>query len=151
MSDLLLGFPSFTSPGRSPTTRSRLRTTAFNAYAQDDWQVGRDVTLNLGPALRVQHAARRPDQPHVGVRPRHRHGRPRGHRTACRTRASAPTATTSRRGSGVAWRAASRHGRRAGGYGLYYDSGMFEVNSAHVLQPAAVHAAAPASRRSPRC
>ena len=45
--DLLLGFPSVALQSQSDNPQ-KLRTSAYAAYAQDDWKIGRRLTLNLG-------------------------------------------------------------------------------------------------------
>ena len=132
MSDLLLGYPSFTLQSKSDNTL-RLRTTGWNAYAQDEWRVGRDVTLNLGvryeyytpPIDPMNHmSAFNPDTGTVvpvgtggvsdsGTRPDYNNLAPR---------------------IGMAWQPRPGTAVR-GGYGLYYDAGMFEVNSAMYFNP----------------
>ena len=134
MSDLLLGYPSFTLQSKSDNTL-RLRTDGVRpAYAQDDWKLGPDVTVNLGVRYKYNTPRHRSDQPHVGVQPRHRDGRARGHGRRVGPPASRPTTTTSRRGSASRGSCAPALVVR-GGYGLYYDAGMFEVNSAMYFNP----------------
>ena len=132
MSDLLLGYPSFTLQSKSDNTL-RLRTGGWSAYALDEWRVGRDVTLNLGvryeyytpPVDPTNHmSAFNPDTGTVvpvgtggvsdsGIRPDYNNIAPR---------------------VGIAWQ--PRPGTVVrGGYGLYYDAGMFEVNSAMYFNP----------------
>ena len=132
LSDLLLGLPSFGLQAVSDNPIS-LRTTAFSGYAQDDWAVGPSVTVNLG--LRYEY-----NTPPVD---------PSSHMSTLdpATGKIVPVCTSgvscSGIGSdwnnvaprvGVAWRAGRDLVVRAG-YGLYYDSGMLEVNSAQYYNP----------------
>jgi hypothetical protein len=132
LSDLLLGLPSFGLQAVSDNPIA-LRTTAFTAYAQDDWMLGRNVTVNLG--LRYEY-----NTPPVD---------PTGHMSTLNpaTGRIVPVCTNgvscSGIGSdwnniaprvGVAWRAGRDVVVRAG-YGIYYDSGMLEVNSAQYYNP----------------
>ena len=132
MSDLLLGYPSFTLQSKSDNTL-RLRTTSFSAYAQDDWRLGPNVTVNLG--LRYEYYTPATD--------------PTNHMSAFNpdTGTVVPVGTNGVSDSGIlsdfnniaprvgiAWQ--PRPGLVVrGGYGLYYDAGMFEVNSAMYFNP----------------
>jgi hypothetical protein len=132
LSDLLLGFPSFTLQAESDNPIA-LRTTAFSVYAQDDWKLGPNVTLNLG--LRYEY-----NTPPVD---------PTRHMSTLdlATGAIVPVCTNGVSCSGitpdwnnvaprlgVAWKAGRDLVVRAG-YGIYYDSGMLEVNSAQYYNP----------------
>ena len=132
MSDLLLGYPSFTLQSKSDNTL-RLRTSSFSAYAQDDWRLGPDVTINLG--LRYEYYTPATD--------------PTNHMSAFDpgTGTVVPVGTSGVSNSGIAsdvnniaprvgiaWQVRPGFVVR-GGYGLYYDSGMFLVNSAMYFNP----------------
>jgi hypothetical protein len=132
LSDLLLGFPSFGLQAESDNPIA-LRTTSFTAYAQDDWALGRNVTVNLG--LRYEY-----NTPPVD---------PTSHMSTLdlATGTIVPVCTNGVSCSGissdwnnvaprvgVAWRAGRDLVVRAG-YGIYYDSGMLEVNSAQYYNP----------------
>ncbi len=132
MSDLLLGYPSFTLQSKSDNTL-QLRTTAYTAYVQDDWKLAPDVTLNLG--VRYEYNTPASD--------------PTNHMSSFDAASGAvvPVGTNGISASGVqadhnniapriglAWQ--PRPGLVVrGGYGLYYDGGMFEVNSAQYFNP----------------
>jgi len=132
LSDLLLGFPSFGLQATSDNPIA-LRTTAYNVYVQDDWKLDPNVTLNLG--LRYEY-----NTPPVD---------PTNHMSTIdlTTGDIVPVGTNgvSRSGIspdwnnvaprvGLAWRAGRSLVVRAG-YGIYYDSGMLEVNSAQYYNP----------------
>jgi hypothetical protein len=132
LSDLLLGFPSF---GLQATfdNRQSMRSAAWAAYAQDDWKLSRTFTLSLG--LRYEFVAPPTDPedrmsvynpatgsvlrvgtqgiPRAGIRDDRNNFAPR---------------------AGFAWTPAADWVVR-GGYGLYYDSGMFVVNSSNYFNP----------------
>ena len=132
LSDLLLGFPSFGLQAVSDNPIA-LRTTAFAAYAQDDWAVGPNLTLNLG--LRYEYSTPPVDptshmstlDPATGrIVPVCTNG------VSCSGIAADWNNVAPR--VGVAWRAGRDLVVRAG-YGIYYDSGMLEVNSAQYYNP----------------
>ncbi len=130
--DLLLGLPSFGLRATADNTL-RLRTTQYSAYAQDSWRIRRDVTVDLG--LRYQYGTPPADPtnhmstfdaatgkvypvgtagiPAAGMRPDTNNIAPR---------------------VGIAWNAKPNLVVRAG-YGVYYDTGMFEVSSAQYFNP----------------
>ena len=132
LSDLLLGFPTFAIQSRSDNPQT-LRTTAYNAYVQDDWKLTRALTLNLG--LRYEYDTPPVDPtnhmsildlasqrivtvgtdgiPRSGLRPDRNNFAPR---------------------VGLAWALADGWVVR-GGYGVYYDSGMMVVNSSLYFNP----------------
>src|SRR5262249_31074924 len=132
ISDLLLGFPSF---GLQATfdNRQALRSLASGLYVQDDWKIRRNLTLNLGVRYELQTpptdpadrmaifdpSARRVANvgtggfPRAGVRTDYNNVAPR---------------------VGFAWTPLAGLVVR-GGYGVYYDSGMFVVNSSLYFNP----------------
>lgn len=132
LSDLLLGLPSFGLQAQADNPQT-LRSTAYNAYLQDDWRLNPSLTLNLGvryeyvtpptdPADRMttlDFATARLARvgtagiPRAGVRADRNNFAPR---------------------AGLAWRLRPDTVLRAG-YGLYFDSGMFIVNSAQYFNP----------------
>ncbi|MBI4873009.1 MAG: TonB-dependent receptor, partial [Acidobacteria bacterium] len=131
-SDLLLGLPSFglQSVADNPMT---MRTNAYNAYLQDDWRIRPNLTLNLG--LRYEF-----NTPPVDPADRMSTLDPQTGRMV-----RVGTAGLSRSGlrpdrnnlaprAGFAW-APARDFVVRGGYGLYYDSGMFIVNTAQYFNP----------------
>src|SRR5439155_21746082 len=132
ISDLLLGFPSF---GLQATfdNRQALRSLASSFYAQDDWKIRRNLTLNLGLRYELQTPPTDPSDrmsifdpatgrvvnvgtngfPRAGIRTDYNNVAPR---------------------VGLAWKPAPNLVIR-GGYGLYYDSGMLVVNSSLYFNP----------------
>src|SRR5439155_10565569 len=132
VSDFLLGFPTFGLQSQSDNPQT-LRSTAYNAYVQDDWKIARRLTLNLG--LRYEY-----DTP--AVDPANRMSLLD---LATRQIVRVGTAGVSRSGLrpdrnnfaprvGFAWTPAEKVVVR-GGYGIYYDAGMLVVNSSLYFNP----------------
>jgi outer membrane receptor protein involved in Fe transport len=132
ISDLLLGYPSFTlqSVANNPLT---LRSQAYNLYLQDDWRVSSNLTLNLGLRYEYNVPAYDPTNRMSTL----------DFQTGQVVRLG--TNGISRSGIhsdfnnfapriGLAWSPVRSFVIR-GGYGLYYDSGMFTVNSAQYFNP----------------
>ncbi len=130
--DLLLGLPALgiQSQYTGPQT---LRSKSWSGYFQDDWKVNRNLTLNLG--LRYEY-----DSP--ATDPTNRMAT-----FDFQTGQTVPVGTdgTSRSGTrpkydafaprvGFAWSPVN-HTVIRGAYGIYYDSGMFEVNSSLYYNP----------------
>ncbi len=130
--DLLLGLPALgiQSQYTGPQT---LRSKSWSGYFQDDWKVNRNLTLNLG--LRYEYDSPATDPTNrmatfdfqtgqtvpVGTDGTSRSG------TRPRYDAFAPRV-------GFAW-SPLNHTVIRGAYGIYYDSGMFEVNSSLYYNP----------------
>ena len=130
--DLLLGLPTFgiKSQYTGPQT---LRTKSAAAYVQDDWKVSRSLTLNLG--LRYEYDSPATDPTNrmatfdfatgqtvqVGTHGISRSG----------TRGWGPGYNPR---VGFAW-SPMNHTVIRGGYGIYYDPGMFVVNSSLYYNP----------------
>jgi hypothetical protein len=132
ISDLLLGFPSFTLRSVADN-RMNLGSTAYGAYLQDEWQVHERLTLSLGLRYEYVTPATDPDDrmwtldpssgqvvrvgtngvPRAGIRPDTNNFAPR---------------------IGAALRLTDSTLLK-GGYGVYYDSGMFVVNSSLYFNP----------------
>ncbi len=132
ISDLLLGFPTFGLQAQSDNPQT-LRTTAYNAYVQDDWKIARRLTLNLG--LRYEY-----DSPAVDPT-----NRMSFLNLATQQIVRVGTDGISRSGLkpdrnnfaprvGFAWTPADKLVVR-GGYGVYYDAGMLVVNSSLYFNP----------------
>jgi hypothetical protein len=130
--DLLLGLPTLGihSQYTGPQT---LRTKSWSGYFQDDWKVTRNLTLNLGVRYEYDSPATDPTNRmatfdfqtgqtvQVGTGGFSRSGtRPKEDDFAPRV--------------GFAWSPMS-HTVIRGGYGVYYDSGMFVVNSSLYFNP----------------
>jgi hypothetical protein len=132
VSDFLLGYPSFALRAEADNPMT-LRSTSLGAYFQDEWQLSPRLTLTLG--LRYEY-----DTPPID---------PTNRMSTLNwtTESIVPVGTNgvSRSGLkpdrnnlaprvGFAWSLNSRTVLR-GGYGLYFDSGMLEVNTAQYFNP----------------
>jgi outer membrane receptor protein involved in Fe transport len=132
LSDLLLGFPSFGLQATSDNPIA-LRTTAYNAFAQDDWTLSPNVTLNLGLRYEYNTPPVDPTNHMSTIDPTTGDIVPVGTNGVSRSGVAADWNNLAPR-VGLAWRAGRDLVVRAG-YGLYYDSGMLEVNSAQYYNP----------------
>lgn len=130
--DLLLGLPSFALQSRAENPQT-LRSTAYNVFAQDDVKLSPSLTLNLGARYEYVVPATDPRDrmstlnfatgrvaqvgtngiPRAGIQPDRNNIAPR---------------------VGLAWNLRKGTVLRAG-YGLFFDSGMFVVNSAQYFNP----------------
>jgi len=132
ISDLLLGLPNFGLQSQS-TNPITLRSRAYNAYFEDDWRISPRFTLNLGvryeyntpgfdPTNRMSTLDFANDEiVSVGSDGVSRSGiQPDWNNVAPRV--------------GFAWSPGRSFVVRCG-YGMYYDSGMLEVNSAMYFNP----------------
>ena len=131
VADLLLGLPSLAQRmNPAVNTNHDLRTFAVNGYLQDDWRVNDDLTLNLGvrydfnrPVYEAQDRFSVPDldNPDGGFIPVGTQGIPRAGYDAD-TNNVAPRL-------GVAWTPfGSSSTVVRGGYGVYNDTGILNVN-----------------------
>lgn len=132
ISDLLLGLPSFGIQSQFDNPQ-RLRSTATRLFVQDDWKLRHDLTLNVG--LRYEY-----DTPPVDRLDRMAIFDPATGRLTNVGASGLPRAGIfSDRDNlapriGFAWTPAENWVLR-GGYGLYYDSGMWVVNSSLYFNP----------------
>jgi hypothetical protein len=132
ISDLLLGYPSLAIQVQSDNPLA-MRTKALNFYFEDDWHILRKLTLNLG--VRYEYNTPMTDARNqmytlnlhtgeivqVGTDGVSASGiNPDYHNIAPRI--------------GVSWNFSPNWVVRSG-YGIYYDSGMFTVNSAQYFNP----------------
>ena len=130
--DLLLGLPTFGIKAQADNP-IHMRTNAWAAYLQDDWRVRPNLTLNLG--VRYEYMS-----PPVDA-----YDAMSIFDATTKRLVQAGTNGVSRSGIspdrnnvaprlGVSWAPARRTVVR-GGYGLFYDSGMLTVNTAHYFNP----------------
>ena len=130
--DLLLGLPTLAIKSRY-TGPQTLRSKSVDGYVQDDWKVSRDLTLNLGLRYEYDSPATDPTD------------RMSTFNFATGITAQVGTNGISRSGThgwnggfgprvGFAW-SPLRQTVLRGGYGIYYDPGMFVVDSALYYNP----------------
>lgn len=132
LADLLLGYPNFALQSQGAVSIV-MRSQAYAAYVQDDWRVSRNLTLNLGlryeyftPPVSPKNQMYTFDPQTDSVVQVGTNGFPRAGVYPDRDN-FAPRV-------GFAWNAGRSFVVR-GGYGLYYDGGMFEVNSSMFFNP----------------
>ena len=132
ISDLLLGYPTFTiqAVADNPLT---LRSQAYNLYFQDDWRIRPGLTLNLG--LRYEYEAPAYDPTHRMSTLDLKTGKivALGQNGISRSGIQSDFSNLAPR-LGLAWSPTPSLVVRAG-YGMFYDSGMFIVNSAQYFNP----------------
>jgi hypothetical protein len=132
VTDVLLGYPSFSIQSQFDNPQT-MRTTAYNAYVQDDWKVLRNLTVNAG--LRYEY----------NTPPTDPHDRMSVLDVATGTVVNVGTNGISRSGirsdannfaprAGVVWTPRPNLVVR-GGYGVYYDASMLVVNSSLYFNP----------------
>ena len=130
--DLLLGLPSFALQAQFDNPQT-MRTTQFGYYAQDDWKVLRRLTLSIG--LRYEY-----DSPVTDPHDRMSTFDPVTSRIVrVGTNGVSRSATHPDRNNfaprvGIAWSVNDRLTVRVG-YGIYYDAGMFVINSSQYFNP----------------
>ena len=132
ISDLLLGYPSFTlrSVSNNPQT---LRSTAYNGYIQEDWKLSPTLTVNVGLRYEYNTPATDPTNRMSTLDPSTGMVVPVGSGGVSRSGIRPDTTNFAPR-LGLAWSPGHDFVLR-GGYGLYYDSGMLEINSAQYFNP----------------
>jgi len=132
ISDLLLGFPNLGIQVQANNPLA-MRTKSFNTYFEDGWKVSRSLSLNMG--IRYEYNTPATD-PHNGMSTLNfQTGQvvQVGTNGVSRSGAS-PDGNNFAPRVGIAWNPAESWVVRAG-YGIYYDSGMFVVNSAQYFNP----------------
>ena len=132
ISDLLLGYPSFTLRSVSDNPQT-LRSAAYNGYIQDDWTLRPTLTISAGLRYEFNTPPTDPTNRMSGLDPGTGKVAPVGTGGVSRS-------GTRRDGNnfaprvGLAW-SPDRNLVVRGGYGRYYDSGMLVVNSAQYFNP----------------
>ena len=130
--DLLLGLPTLgiKSQYTGPQT---MRSKAWSGYIQDDWKVNRKLTLNLGVRYEYDTPATDPTNRMATF------DLQTGTTVQVGTNGIPRSGIESQKGGfqprvGFAW-SPQEHLVVRGGYGTYYDSGMFVVNSSLYYNP----------------
>lgn len=132
ISDLLLGFPSFGLQATSDNPLT-MRTTAYNLYFQDDWKALPTLTVNLG--LRYEYNSPATDPTNRMSAFNLQTGQVVQVGTNGVTRSGLqPDRNNFAPRLGLAWTPGRNLVIRSG-YGIYYDAGMFVVNSAQYFNP----------------
>jgi outer membrane receptor protein involved in Fe transport len=132
ISDLLLGFPSFTLQAKLDNTQT-LRTTSYAAYAQDEIRITSRLNLTLGVRYEFNSPATDPFDRMSIYQPGTGRIVGAGAGGVSRSGVRADRNNFAPR-AGFAWRARDQFVLRAG-YGLYYDSGMLVVASSQYFNP----------------
>ena len=132
LSDLLLGLPTLAIQAVADNTQT-LRTSATNVYFQDDWKVRPNLTLNLGARYEYNSPPTDPTNRmstfDIATGQLNQVGTNGTSRSGLRSDKNnfAPRV-------GFAWTPMQKLVVR-GGYGIYYDAGTVEVNSALYYNP----------------
>ena len=132
LGDLLLGLPTFGIQSQADNP-IRMRTNVWSAYVQDDWRLHPNLTVNLG--ARYEYVAPPVDandgmtafDPVTGTLSRV------GTNGVSRSGVSPDRNNIAPR-VGISWSPTPSTVVR-GGYGVYYDSGMFTVNTSQYFNP----------------
>jgi len=130
--DLLLGLPTFGLHAQADNP-IHMRTNAWSGYLQDDWRIHPDVTLNLG--MRYEYIVPPTDARDGMTSLNPGTGRlvPVGTNGVSRSGLSPDRNNVAPR-LGVSWNLTPATLVR-GGYGVFYDSNMLEVNTAQYFNP----------------
>lgn len=132
LGDLLLGYPALGIQSQFNNTQT-LRSTASDFYLQDDWKVRRTLTLNIGLRYEFNTPATDPTNRLSVFVPALDQVAVVGTDGITRSGYHADVNNLAPR-AGFAWDAG--HGLVVrGGYGIYYDSSMSEVNTALYFNP----------------
>lgn len=132
ISDLLFGYPSFgiQAVANNPLT---LRSQAYNLYAQDDWRILPRLTLNLGVRYEYEVPTYDPTTRMSTLDLKTQQIVILGKNGYSRSGIQSNLNNFAPR-IGLAWNPTSSLVVRVG-YGIFYDSGMFIVNSAQYFNP----------------
>ncbi|HEY6293912.1 MAG TPA: TonB-dependent receptor [Terriglobia bacterium] len=132
LSDLLLGLPSFGLQSQS-TNPITMRSRAYNAYFEDNWRISPKLTLNVGARYEYNSPAVDPTNRMSTLDFANDQVVPVGTNGVSRSGIQSDWNNFAPR-VGLAWSPGKSFVVR-GGYGIYYDSGMLEVNSAMYFNP----------------
>lgn len=132
LSDLLLGFPNLGIQVQANNPLA-MRSKSFDAFFEDDWRFSRNLTLNLG--IRYEFNSP-PFDAHNGMSTL---DLTTGQVVRAGTNGLSRSGVSSDYNNfaprlGIAWSPSAPWVFRAG-YGVYFDSGMFVVNSAQYFNP----------------
>lgn len=130
--DLLLGLPTFTIDAQSSAPQT-LRTFEFGFFAQDDWKVTPNLTLNLGLRYEYNSPATDPTN-RMSVLDLATQTLSQVGQNGIARSGYAPDYTNFAPRVGFAWSPGKDFVIR-GGYGIFYDASMFEVTSALYFNP----------------
>jgi hypothetical protein len=132
ISDLLLGLPNFGLQSQS-TNPITLRSRSYNAYFEDDWRISPKLTLDFGVRYEYNAPAYDPTNRMSTLDFSNNQVVTVGTGGVSRSGIQSDWNNVAPR-VGLAWSPGKSFVVR-GGYGLYYDSGMLEVNSAMYFNP----------------
>lgn len=132
LADLLLGYPSFGIQSLSNNMQT-LRSTATNAYFQDDWKVSRHLTINAGVRYEYNTPSTDPTD-RMSVFDAARGQLFNVGTNGITASGYHPDANNFAPRIGFAWSPDSKLVVR-GGYGMFYDSSMAVVNTALYFNP----------------
>ncbi|HUQ95718.1 MAG TPA: TonB-dependent receptor [Bryobacteraceae bacterium] len=132
ISDLLLGFPTFTLQAKLDNTQT-LRTTSYNAYLQDEWKLTARLNVTLGLRYEYNTPATDPYDRMAVYQPSTGRIIRVGTEGVSRSGIRADRNNFAPR-AGFAWNARPNTVIR-GGYGFYYDSGMLVLASSQYFNP----------------
>ena len=132
ISDLLLGYPNLGIQVQADNPLA-MRTKSVNLYFEDDWRILRNLTLNLGVRYEYNTPMIDPNNQMYTLDLKTGQIVQVGTNGVSRSGISADYNNFAPR-VGISWSPAKNWVVRSG-YGIYYDAGMFTVNSAQYFNP----------------